>query len=167
MNTVQIVPANEEHLREIAVLAQVIWHEYYPAIITREQIDYMLVQMYSLETLRAELQNGIYYSRLLIDGELSGFASFGPTEQADIFKLHKLYLHPKQQRRGLGTALLKQCENQARELGARRLLLNVNKRNRNAIKVYERNGFRVAESVVVDIGNGFVMDDYVMSKSLD
>jgi len=27
-------------------------------------------------------------------------------------------------------------------------------------------GFQIAESVVVDIGEGYVMDDYVMKKSL-
>lgn len=150
----------------IAKLARIIWHECYPNIITREQIEYMLDKMYSLETLRAEFENGIHYLRLLIDGELSGFASFGPTEQTDAIKLHKLYLNSRLHGRGLGTALLKQCENQAGKLRARRLLLNVNKRNTKAIAMYQRNGFSIAEAVVLDIGNGFVMDDYVMSKSL-
>lgn len=166
MNTVQIVLANEEHLRELAVLAHVIWHKYYPAIITREQIDYTLVQMYSLATLHAELQNGIRYYRLLIEGELCGFASFGPTEDSDTIKLQKLYLHPVLHGRGFGTSLLKRCENEARMLGARKLILNVNKRNTKAIAMYQRNGFSITESVVSDIGNGFVMDDYVMSKHL-
>lgn len=166
MSVVQIISAGDEDLPAIGELARLIWHECYPGIITREQIDYMLAKMYSLETLRAELKSGIFYERLLIDGGLSGFASFGPAEQADAIKLHKLYLHPKQQGRGLGTALLMHCENEARKLGASLLTLNVNKRNRNAIDVYQRNGFSITDSVVSDIGNGFVMDDYVMSKRL-
>lgn len=163
---VQIISAGEEHLPAIAELARVIWHECYPGIITREQIDYMLTRMYSVETLEAELRSGIRYERLLIDDELAGFASFGPTEQTEVIKLHKLYLHPKQQGRGFGTVLLKHCEDEARKLAAKRLLLNVNKHNNKAIAMYQRNGFSVADSVVVDIGSGFVMDDYVMSKSL-
>jgi GNAT superfamily N-acetyltransferase len=166
VSVVQIISASEEHLPAIAELARLIWHECYPGIITRDQIDYMLAKMYSLETLRAELQSGIRYKRLLIDENLSGFASFGTMEQADVFKLHKLYLHPKQHGHGFGTALLQHCENEARNLGARRLLLNVNKRNSKAIDMYQRNGFSITDSVVSDIGNGFVMDDYVMSKSL-
>ena len=166
MSAVQIISAGEEHLPAIAELARLIWHECYPGIITREQIDYMLAKMYSLETLRAELKSGICYEQLLIDEDLSGFASLGPTGQADVFKLHKLYLHPKQQGRGLGTALLMHCENEARKLGASQLILNVNKHNRNAIDVYQRNGFSITDSVVSDIGNGYVMDDYVMSKRL-
>ena len=166
MSVVQIISADEEHLPAIAELARLIWHEFYPGIITREQIDYMLAKMYSLETLRAELQDGIHYERLLIDENLSGFASFGPTERADVIKLHKLYLDPKQHGHGFGSALLKHCENEARKLGAKRLLLNVNKHNVKAMTMYQRNGFRIADSVVLDIGNGFVMDDYVMSKRL-
>jgi diamine N-acetyltransferase len=165
MSVAQIIPASEEHLPAIADLARRIWHECYPTIITREQIEYMLTRMYSVETLEAELRSGIHYERLLIDGELCGFASFGPTEQNDTIKLHKLYLHPNQHGRGFGTSLLRHCENEARKLGARQLTLNVNKHNTKAIAMYQRNGFSIADSVVVDIGHGFVMDDYVMSKS--
>lgn len=166
MTVVQIISAREGHLPAIAKLAHLIWHDCYPGIITREQIDYMLTRMYSVETLQAELRCGIRYERLLIDGDLSGFASFGPAEQTEVIKLHKLYLNPKQHGHGFGRALLKHCENEARKLGALLLTLNVNKHNVKAIAMYQRNGFGVADSVIVDIGNGFVMDDYVMSKSL-
>ena len=46
------------------------------------------------------------------------------------------------------------------------LILNVNKNNVQAIRAYEKNGFAIREAVVVDIGGGFVMDDYVMAKPL-
>ena len=164
--SVEIVPAAEEHLTAIIDLAGVIWHECYPGIITREQIEYMLAKMYSLETLRAELQSGIRYERLIVDGELAGFASYGETEQSRVFKLHKLYVLPDCHGRGFGSLLLKHCEEEARRLGARFLTLNVNKRNFKAIAAYERNGFSIAESVVAEIGHGFVMDDYVMTKPL-
>lgn len=166
MSVVQIISAGEEHLPAIGDLARLIWHECYPGIITREQIDYMLTRMYSVETLKAELRSGIHFERLLIDGGLAGFASFGPTEQIEAIKLHKLYLHPKRHGHGFGTGLLQHCENEARKLGALQLTLNVNKHNTKAIAMYQRNGFSIADSVVLDIGNGFVMDDYVLSKRL-
>ena len=81
-------------------------------------------------------------------------------------KLHKLYLLAELRGRGLGSRLLLFCEDAARAAGARRLVLNVNKRNDRAIAAYRRNGFRVAASVVNDIGGGFVMDDFVMAKEL-
>lgn len=163
----QIKPAAGEHLPAIQELATIIWHAHYPGIISADQIDYMLGRMYSLPTLRAEIETqAIRYERLLIDDRLVGFAAFGPTAEPEDWKLHKLYLLPEQHRRGLGSQLLRHCETQARSFGARRLLLNVNKRNTKAIAAYQRNGYTFSASVQLDIGNGFVMDDFVMTKSL-
>jgi ribosomal protein S18 acetylase RimI-like enzyme len=48
--------------------------------------------------------------------------------------------------------------------GCDRLTLAVNKMNRGAIDAYLKHGFRIADAVVKDIGDGFVMDDYIMVK---
>jgi GNAT superfamily N-acetyltransferase len=163
----QILPAGETDLPAIARLAGVIWRAHYPGIISTEQIDYMLAKMYSLETLREEIrQRAIRYERLLVGEEFAGFASHGPTDQPKLFKLHKIYLHPDWHGRGLGSLLLRHCEREASKLGADRLMLTVNKRNSKAVAVYQRNGFTITDSVVVSIGGGFVMDDYVMAKEL-
>ena len=162
-----IVPASAEHLPAISKLAGVIWRACYPGIITTEQIDYMLARMYSPGVLRDEIRSqGIRYHRLLMDERLIGFASYGPTVEPGVMKLHKLYLLPELHGRGLGSRLLQQVEREVRAAGGRRLILSVNKRNAKAIAVYRRNGFVVADSVVTDIGNGFVMDDHVMAKDL-
>jgi len=163
----KVLPATENDLPAIAGLAGVIWRAHYPGIISAEQIEYMLAKMYALETLREEiLQQAIRYERLLMDEELAGFASHGPTDQPKLFKLHKLYLHPACQGRGLGSLLLGHCERAAARLGAERLMLTVNKRNTKAMTAYQRNGFAVKDSVITAIGRGFVMDDYVMVKEL-
>jgi len=153
-------------LPEIAELAGVIWRLHYPGIISTAQIDYMLAKMYALETLREEIRlRFIRYERLLVGEELAGFASHGPTDQPKVFKLHKIYLHPAWQGQGLGSLLLRHCEHEVAKLGADRLALTVNKRNAKAIAAYQRNGFAITDSVVVNIGGGFVMDDYVMEKA--
>ena len=163
---VAIEPARAEHLAEISALAAVIWRAHYPGIITPDQIDYMLKRMYDVEVLRGELESGVTWFRALADDTMRGFASVGPTESAIGFKLHKLYVHPGWQRHGLGSALLKECEATARACGVTALMLNVNKRNERAIAAYLKSGFTIRESIVADIGGGFVMDDYVMVKSL-
>lgn len=151
----------------IASLAGRIWRACYPGIISDAQIDYMLARMYSLETLTDEIQSqGIRFECFFAGDTFIGFASFGPTNDRSVFKLHKLYLNPEWHGRGFGSRLLGHCENVAANLGARRLILNVNKNNTKAIQTYERNGFRIVESVVNDIGGGFVMDDFVMAKDL-
>lgn len=165
--TVEIVPATEEHLPALAELAGIIWRQHYPGIISHAQIDYMVGKMYSLETLRAELRSkDIQFVRLLVGGSLVGFASFGPTAEPQVTKLHKCYLLPEMHGRGHGSQLLQHCEREVRKLGARRLILAVNKRNAKAVAAYLRNGFVIAESVITDFGSGFVMDDYIMAKDL-
>jgi diamine N-acetyltransferase len=163
-----VVPASLEDLPAISDLAGVIWRACYSGIITPAQIDYMLARMYALETMREEIQfQGIHYDRLLVNGRLVGFASYGMTEQTAVFKLHKLYLHLDWHGRGLGSLLLQHVDREVRRLGAARLILSVNKRNVKAIASYRRDGFVMTESVVTDIGGGFVMDDFVMTKILE
>ena len=166
-SSVQIVPATEADLPALAELAGVIWRQHYPGIISHAQIDYMLGKMYSLETLREEIRSrGIRFYRLLVDGRFGGFASIGPADAAGVIKLQKCYLLPELHGCGHGSRLLQHCEAEARWLGARRLILAVNKHNTKAIAAYRRNGFTVAEPVVTDFGNGFVMDDFIMAKEL-
>ncbi|HEX4351140.1 MAG TPA: GNAT family N-acetyltransferase [Verrucomicrobiae bacterium] len=165
--SVQILRAEVEHLPAIAALAAVIWRRHYPRIISHGQIEFMLERMYSLDTLRAEISSkGIQFYRLLVEERFAGFASIGPTDAPDTVKLHKLYLLPELHGKGFGSMLLKHCEAEARQLGARRMVLAVNKRNAQAIAAYQRNGFAIEESVAVDIGGGFVMDDFNMGKNL-
>jgi GNAT superfamily N-acetyltransferase len=166
-NRNEIVRATEAGLPAISELAGVIWRACYPGIITSEQIDYMLARMYSPDVLRDEIRSqGIRYDQLLVDGKPVGFASCGPTSEPGVMKLHKLYLLPEMQGRGLGSRLLQHVEREVRAGAGRRLVLSVNKRNTKAITAYQRNEFVIAESVVTDIGGGFVMDDYIMAKEL-
>ena len=156
-----ILPAAPEHAGEIARLAAIVWRADYPGILSSEQIEYMLQKMYDPRVVRREMAEGIRYIRLVDDVELLGFASYGPS--GDEVKLHKLYVHPDHQRRGFGSALLRHVESASH---GRTLMLTVNKRNEKAIGAYRKNGFAVRDSIVVDIGAGFVMDDYVMAKAV-
>ena len=154
-----ILPAGPEHVGEIARLADLVWRAHYPGIISQEQIDYMLSKMYDLDVLRGEIANGITYLRALDRDQLEGFAAYGPA--ANEIKLHKLYVHPGRQRLGIGRALIEQVDCAC---GGRTLVLTVNKGNQKAIAAYKKHGFTIRNSVVVDIGGGFLMDDFVMEK---
>lgn len=162
----QIVPVTEADLPALIELAGVIWRQHYPGIITTEQIEYMLGRMYALETLREELRSGIRFWQLVVAEQMVGFASMGLHAEPGVMKLHKCYLLLALHGRGLGRVLLQHCEREAAQLGAQRLILAVNKQNRKAIAAYQRNGFVITDSVRVDIGGDFVMDDYVMAKEL-
>lgn len=46
------------------------------------------------------------------------------------------------------------------------ITLTVNRYNLDTIAAYKKLGFQITESMVQDIGNGFVMDDYRMEKAI-
>lgn len=126
----------------------------------------MLARMYDVDVMRRELESGIAYDRLLVARVLRGFAAYGPAQNAGELKLHKLYIHPDFHRQGFGALLLRHVEQVAHGRGLKAIVLVVNKRNANAIAAYRKHGFTIRESVVTDIGGGFVMDDYVMAKAV-
>src|SRR5689334_22776847 len=97
----KILPATPEDVQEIARLAGIVWRAHYPGVISHEQIDYMLRKMYDLKELRNDIATGVTYLRAVEAEQLLGFAAFGPT--GNEVKLHKLYVHPKHQRQGIGT----------------------------------------------------------------
>jgi ribosomal protein S18 acetylase RimI-like enzyme len=149
----------------LCVLASEIWRVHYPAIISVAQIEYMLAQRYNPAVVREELQRGdLWWDQLRVNDNMIGFASYFLMHGK--MKLDKLYVHPGHQRRGYGGMLLDRAVTMSRAYGCETLVLAVNKHNRSAIAAYEKHGFRTAESVVKDIGGGFVMDDYVMRKDV-
>lgn len=161
-----VAPAAVADLPGIAALAERIWRAHYPGIITHAQIDYMLERMYSQARMEQDMAEGVRYDRLLLNGTLVGFSAHGPADEPRAGKLHKLYVDPDRQRRGLGRMLLQAAEERARQEGWAILLLQVNKRNTTAIEFYRRTGFTVHKTGVFDIGGGFVMDDFIMAKSI-
>ena len=162
-----IVAATAADLAAVAELAGVIWRRHYPGIITREQIEYMLALGYSHDALQRFLDTeGAGLDLARVGERLIGFGAYYPLDDAPELKLDKLYVHQEFHGRGVGRRLIASAESAARAQKRATLVLNVNKRNTQAIRAYERNGFTVREAVVVDIGGGFVMDDYVMAKAL-
>lgn len=166
MNDISIVPLMSDDVDVLVPLARRIWHAHYPGIITVEQIDYMLEKGYSREVVLDEMERqGITWLKILDGTAMIGFVSVGPYGEG-VMKLHKLYLLPEYHGRGIGATALQEVERLAIGRKTDRLVLNVNKHNTKSIRAYQRAGWHVAEEVCVDIGGGFVMDDYVMAKDL-
>lgn len=150
----------------VAALAETIWRSHYPAMISITQIDFMLAGRYTPERLRRYLDaNDCWLELLSVDGIPVGYCSYALTGAPQEMKLQELYLLPDYRGRGLGGCMLEHVETQARTRDCNALMLTVNKGNEGAIAVYRHAGFSVREEAVFDIGNGFVMDDYVMVKS--
>ena len=162
-----IRPARHDEIPAVQRLARVIWHAHYPGIITVPQIDYMLARGYAadvLESLLGRTDAGLELA--IVEGEPVAFAAWYGTDDPGEAKLEKLYVLQSHQRLGLGGRLIRHVAQLARTIGATTLVLNVNKGNVQAIRAYESHGFAIRAAVVVDIGGGFVMDDYVMAMPL-
>lgn len=166
--SIELEPLTDADFSAVAALAHRIWHAHYSAIITPEQIDYMLGDRFAADSLGKYVGADERWMELLrLDGMLVGYCSWSLTAQPLEMKLEQLYVLPELHGRGLGKYMMQRIEADARARGCRSLMLTVNKRNANSIQVYLRGGFVVREQVVFDIGGGYVMDDYVMVRNLD
>lgn len=161
---IEVLAIEPVDVEKISALAAEVWWHHYPSIIGAAQIEYMLRQRYDPGLIRSELlRDDVWWDKLTVNGALIAFASCLRSGAATM-KLDKLYVHPLHQRRGYGGMLIANACRRAREQGCLEIVLAVNKRNASAIGAYTKHGFRVVESVVKDIGGGFVMDDYVMAR---
>lgn len=158
--------AREQDLPVIADIAERTWPVTYGGIISSEQLRYMLDRMYSHVELLSQLEKGHTFLILSNDMVDIGFAGFSVDEnEGNVYKLHKLYVIPDAQGGGFGKFLINEVVDQVRKAGGAYLQLNVNRANK-AKDFYERMGFMVKETVDIDIGNGFYMNDYVMEIAL-
>jgi diamine N-acetyltransferase len=159
--------ASSDDVAEIQKLAEIIWHECYPGIISLEQIDYMLKKMYSAEVINAEIQQGITWELINNGKNNIGIISCCPETVKSTLKISKLYLLAEAYGKGHGQDALEHAKIMASERELHNVYLTVNKNNKRAIAAYNKAGFAQTEAVVAEIGNGFVMDDYIMSCFID
>jgi GNAT superfamily N-acetyltransferase len=158
-----IVPVtNASQVAEVARLARVIWDEYYVPLIGRAQVEYMVAKFQTAEAMQAQIDAGYEYF-LLHDGPAQGYLAIRHDAADSRVFISKLYVLSTHRKTGAGRQALQFVERLARERGATHLWLTVNKGN-PSVKAYERLGFRIAEAIVMDIGGGFVMDDYKMER---
>jgi diamine N-acetyltransferase len=163
---VDVVAAESADVPLVGRLARDIWHRHYPGIIAHEQIDYMLELGYSREALMHYLTQpdaGLALARR--GGPAIGFVGWYQAD-ADTMKLDKLYVLPERQGEGIGRTLIEHVMARARAAGCAAVTLNVNRGNELAIGAYERCGFAIRARGDYPIGNGFVMEDFIMVRDL-
>lgn len=168
INEVSISALTEADIESVRALAHEVWHKHYPSIISVEQIDYMLAQRYAPEVIASELRrNDVWWRQARGEDRVLGFSACVLSERSDELKLDKLYVRHDAQRRGVGGKLIDNAARLAARLGKTWLVLAVNKNNVQAIGAYEKHGFAICESVVKDIGEGFIMDDFIMVRHVE
>jgi ribosomal protein S18 acetylase RimI-like enzyme len=140
------------------------WPSAYGNILSPEALGYMLQYFYSEEALQEQMQQGQEFFIAEVNTIPVGFGAVSSYEEG-VYKLNKIYVLPGIQKTGAGKALMNEAIRIARKNGARELVLNVNRYN-PAKDFYQKIGFTIIKEEDVDLGNGVVQEDYVMSLIL-
>ena len=156
-----IYTATLSEIQEIQAISARVWPPTYKDVISAGQIEYMLDLMYSTEALKKQmLEQGCEFILYKPNIHSVGFASYGKNEKG-IWRLHKLYVDVDQHGKGIGKILLEEVKKRVAQKGGTEVELNVNKRNK-AKDFYFSQGFKIRREEVLDIGEGYVMDDFVL-----
>jgi len=159
----------EADANDVGVIRNIAYHTWLPTyspILSGEQITYMLNLLYSEEKIRTQIAEHEQCFLILTEDEQPvAFAAYSVRdEDADIYKLHKLYCLPQTQGKGCGKILIDEVSNRVLAAGKNILDLNVNRFNK-ARSFYEKMGFEVVYEEDIAIGE-YWMNDYVMRKIL-
>ena len=153
--------ASPDQIAAVAALARETWTQHYVPIIGAAQVEYMLAKFQSAEAIARQIA-AEGYEYYLAPG--AGYLALVPDPAKKSLLLSKIYVRATLRGTGLGRAMVTFAETRCVELGCRELWLAVNRNNAGSIAFYERLGFRKTQSLVTDIGGGFVMDDWRMAK---
>jgi ribosomal protein S18 acetylase RimI-like enzyme len=164
---ITIVTATTNDYKTIRDIAHQTWPIAYGEILPKAQLDYMLDAFYNEESLKDSVLNKGHHFILAKEGELTlGFASYEHHyNQKPQTKIHKIYILPQTQGKGIGKTLIDFIENTAKENHSTALSLNVNRFNK-ALHFYQKLGFEIVGEVDIELDHGYLMEDYVMEKKI-
>lgn len=162
----KIIKAGLQDFEVIHNLALRIWEPTYSKILSKEQLVYMFEMMYSREAFLSQTETeGHQYLLAELNGQYYGFASYQLNAQYGITKIHKLYVLPEEQRKQTGTKLLNGVIDIAKAHNNYKISLNVNRYN-PAVHFYIKKGFINTGQEDINIGQGYLMEDYIMIKDI-
>ena len=159
------IVTSESDINAVATLGHEIWSEHYTPLIGAEQVAYMLDKFQSAAVISKQIAEGYTYRSVFVDGRMAGYCGVVPEAQGKLF-LSKLYVHKDFRAKGVGKILFTQAVAPFAQKEAITVRLTVNKYNAGSIAAYKKLGFTVARELVTDIGNGYIMDDYEMTRSV-
>lgn len=163
---IEVVKAGEKDYNVIRSLAEFIWPHTYSTILSADQLEYMFDMMYSNKSYIEQLHVKKHHFLLAKeDGSFVGFASYQLNYKSQTTKIHKLYVLPQTQGSGVGNKMVNAIEGIAVAHNNKTITLNVNRFN-PAVNFYLKTGFSNVGQEDIHIGNGYLMEDYIMEKQL-
>lgn len=160
----KLIRANKEMIPMLSAFAGDIFIDYYKDLIGMEQSVYMKDLFLSETAIRDLMDQGAVFILAMEDEIPVGFCEY-IKEENRLF-LSKLYAEKTHRGKGIGKKLFLNCLEYAKDNGLKSIYLTVNKYNTPSYEIYLHLGFKVIDAVVNDIGNGYVMDDYIMKYTI-
>lgn len=167
MNKIKILPTTTDtEIQAVATLANEIWHQHFIPIIGEAQVEYMVEKFQSYPAISRQIkEDGYEYFRIFINDTFAGYT--GVHAEDDALFLSKLYIKKDCRGKHLATHALNYLINICKERGLKKIWLTCNKHNDDTLAVYDHLRFKVTDEQVADIGNGFVMDDYILTYIIE
>lgn len=164
MVSIKLCQSDEEILL-LAETAKIIWYEYFQTIISTAQIDYMVQKYQSYEALRHAIhEEGYLYHLVYHNQVLVGYCGIKVNEHR-LF-LSKLYIRKEYRGCGISSIVFQHVQAYAFKQKLTAIYLTCNKYNTHSLNIYKHFGFVITERVQTDIGQGFIMDDYILELPL-
>ena len=160
----KIVSADYSNIDKLATFAREVFIDYYEDLIGIDQCEYMVELFLSDKAITKLIEDGAVFRVLMIDDKIIGFTEY--IKEEDRVFLSKLYIDKHYRHKGYGKLLYEDCVKYTLDNNLNKIYLTVNKHNTSSFEIYKHLGFKVIDSVVNDIGNNYVMDDYIMQLDL-
>lgn len=159
------IKVEKKHVPELAKLANDIWFEYWKNILSLGQIYHMVKKFQSEKAINNQIAFDRYhYFFINIDEQNIGY--FGISTKYSCLFLSKLYIKKECRNKGIGSSAFERIKQFALDNNFKKIRLTVNKFNLPAIKAYEKWGFLTTGTEETPIGDGYIMDDYIMEYTI-
>jgi len=160
-NKVQLHKAEIGDAFEINAMATEIWLQHYPPIIGLEQVHFMLEKMYDIPVLETQIKTKTQeFYWISNNSKRVGFIAIEQAIMQEQY-VQKFYILPSLQGNGIGMqAFSELCHNFP---AVQTIKLQVNRQNYTAINFYFKIGFKIERVADFDIGQGYFMNDFVMT----
>lgn len=165
MDGLRVIPvSNMELIYSVSAVAEEIWHDHFDPIIGEAQVDYMLEKFLSPDALAQQINSGYQYYLFSYEYTFAGFAGVHK-ENGSLF-LSKLYVDKEFRGKGIASYMFHQFIEMCKKNNLDKIWLTCNRHNTNTLEIYKHWGFKIVKEQAADIGNGFVMDDYILEYQI-
>ena len=160
----KLIQCDETLIKKTAEFASDVFIDYYKDLIGIDQAEYMVNLFLTEDKIKELIDKGAIFKILVEDDQLLAFTEY--IKETDKVFLSKLYVRKDSRKQGLGKILFEDCIRYTKENNLNKIYLTVNKHNTPSYNTYLHLGFKVVDSVINDIGNNYVMDDYIMEYQI-